>query len=380
MSSLIAISAQSGTVNANSQDGTPLGTYNDNYVDAFMPVKTNSATTGSASSTPPTQEIENTGEDAAKKFNAHIKEIYYGGSVTKAQTDPSIAYYLDRFRLIKSTNPVTTAAPFIPANLSITVDGISGIVMGNAFTIPEDRLPASLRGDNLKTKVGFVVVGLTHTLQQNQWLTKIRGQMIRLRDSVEYGGTAQIGTTNQNIVSIPTVITQKVNLQSLNLNADWVSIAFVFIASKEGFLSRPKFDYTKKRAGYGSDNFVTANGEVLDITDNTVFTLADAERTLRYNIQGPYKDAVIRQIGQTQWERLNNRQKASIISYVYNAGPGALKTWGIARAIQTNSSAEQIAVLISRGPITAKNINTGVRTELSALVTRRREEAQLFIS
>ena len=380
MSSLIAISAQSGMVNANSQDGTPLGTYNTNYVDAIMAVKTNSATTGSASSTPSPKEIENTGEDAAKKFNAHVKEIYYGGHVTKTQTDPSIAYYLDRFRLIKSTNPVTTAAPFIPANLSITIDGISGIVMGNAFTIPEDRLPASLRGDDLKTKVGFVVVGLTHTLQQNQWLTKIRGQMIRLRDSVEYGGTAQIGTTNQNIVSIPTVITQKVNLQSLNLNADWVSIAFVFIASKEGFLSRPRFDYTRKRAGYGSSNFVTANGEVLDVTDNTVFTLADAERTLRYNIQGPYKDAVIRQIGQTHWERLNNRQKASIISYVYNAGPGALKTWGIARAIQTNSSAEQIAVLISRGPITAKDINTGVRTELSALVTRRREEAQLFIS
>ena len=42
--------------------------------------------------------------------------------------------------------------------------------MGNAFTIPEDRLPASLRGDDLKTKVGFVVVGLTHTLQQNQLL------------------------------------------------------------------------------------------------------------------------------------------------------------------------------------------------------------------
>lgn len=380
MSSLIAISAQSGTVNANSQDGTPLGTYNDNYVDAFMPVKTNSATTGSASNTSSTQEIENTGEDAAKKFNAHIKEIYYGGSVAKAQTDPSIAYYLDRFRLIKSTNPVTTAAPFIPANLSITVDGISGIVMGNAFTIPEDRLPASLRGDNLKTKVGFVVVGLTHTLQQNQWLTKIRGQMIRLRDSIEYGGTAQIGTTNQNIISIPTVITQRVNLQSLNLNADWVSIAFVFIASKEGFLSRPRFDYTRKRAGYGSSNFVTANGEVLDVTDNTVFTLADAERTLRYNIQGPYKDAVIQQIGQAQWERLNTRQKASIVSYVYNAGPGALKTWGIARAIQTNSSAQQVAVLISRGPITAKDIRTGIRTELSALVTRRREEAQLFIS
>ena len=53
--------------------------------------------------------------------------------------------------------------------------------MGNAFCVPENRLPASLRGFDGNTKVGFVVVGLTHTLENNQWLTKIRGQMIKLR-------------------------------------------------------------------------------------------------------------------------------------------------------------------------------------------------------
>lgn len=87
---------------------------------------------------------------------------------------------------IKSDDGITVAAPFIPANLSLTLDGISGIIMGQAFTIPESRLPLSLRGDGNYTKVGFIVVGLTDTIQNNQWLTKIRGQMIKLRDTTNY--------------------------------------------------------------------------------------------------------------------------------------------------------------------------------------------------
>jgi murein DD-endopeptidase MepM/ murein hydrolase activator NlpD len=80
---------------------------------------------------------------------------------------------------------ITSAAPFIPAELEMTLDGISGIIMGNAFTIPQNRLPLSLRGKDGLAKVAFIVTGLTHTIQNNEWLTKIKGQMIKLREQVK---------------------------------------------------------------------------------------------------------------------------------------------------------------------------------------------------
>ena len=63
--------------------------------------------------------------------------------------------------------------------------------MGNAFTKPEDRLPLTLRGPDGKTKVGFIVVGLQHMIENNEWITKIRGQMIKLRDPANIIGAAE---------------------------------------------------------------------------------------------------------------------------------------------------------------------------------------------
>lgn len=213
MSSMIAISAQSGGQTANSQDATPVGTYNTNYDDAFMTVKLNSLTTGSAITTDTAkqqaneeQKRLNTLEEAVKKFNEHVTQVYKNGYVSKAQIPPAVAYYIDRFRTVKALDPATTAAPFIPANLSLTMDGISGILMGNAFTIPEQRLPASLRGTDGYTKVGFTVVGLSHTLEGNQWLTKVRGQMIKLRDPVTTTKTATVTGTNES--QLPTAESQ----------------------------------------------------------------------------------------------------------------------------------------------------------------------------
>ncbi len=208
MSSMIAISAQSGGQTANAQDASPIGTYNTNYEDAFMTVKLNSVTTGSAITTETAkqqaeqaQERLNTLEDAVKRFNQHVKQIYSNGYVSKAEIPPAVAYYIDRFRTLKALDPATTAAPFIPANLSLTMDGISGMLMGNAFTVPEQRLPASLRGTDGYTKVGFTVVGLSHTLEGNQWLTKVRGQMIKIRDSVAATKTATVA--GENVSKLP---------------------------------------------------------------------------------------------------------------------------------------------------------------------------------
>lgn len=199
ISNQIAISAQANTGSVNSTDYSPFSYLNISSVsfqDSFKPRISDSATTTKIQ-TQTTKGSDANDLSQAQQFNTHVLSIYYGGEyVSKNRINMATNYYIEGMSKVKSTNPITVAAPFIPANLSLTLDGISGITMGNAFTIPEDRLPASLRGDDYQTKVGFIVVGLTHTIDQNQWLTKIRGQMIRLRDNISYGTPTTLQQSN----------------------------------------------------------------------------------------------------------------------------------------------------------------------------------------
>lgn len=210
MASMIAISAQAETGSQNSKDQTPFSYLNPNYVDAYKP-KITDATQGdentnsnqSGNTTKKAKEGNND-LDQANQFNKHILNVYNGANgkpIAKDKIDFATNYYIERISKVKAKDKITQSAPFIPANLSLTIDGIAGIVMGNAFTIPEDRLPASLKEDDGQTKVGFVVVGLTHILENNQWLTKIRGQMIRLRDYADYGAAQQIAEVQGSFAS-----------------------------------------------------------------------------------------------------------------------------------------------------------------------------------
>jgi hypothetical protein len=204
MSAMIAISAQSGTQVANGINASPIGTYNINYQDSFMAIKQDASSGSIGKTKTQLQAIQDTNNEAAIKFNTYVKSVYYDGRVPTSQTNFATKYYQDRLTTKKGTDLVTQASEFIPANLSITLDGISGIVMGNAFAIPENRLPASLRGTDGFSKVGFVVVGLTHILENNQWLTKIRGQMIKLREKL--GGATTATLSNSGTFKYSTAI------------------------------------------------------------------------------------------------------------------------------------------------------------------------------
>lgn len=376
MASVIAISAQAGVGSANSSDYSYLSYLNVNFVDAYKPKITDSTENVKSPTADVTGSVANDLNQAIQ-FNAHVLSLYYGLEyVLKPRVESATNYYINQMAGVKSTDGITVAAPFIPANLSLTIDGISGIVMGNAFTIPENRLPISLRGTGDTTKVGFVVVGLTHTIENNQWLTKIRGQMIRLRDSTEYSAPAATKRiqTAFPLEGVTTPTAEGSTGVVVNTNQDWVGIAYDFIASKEGFLSQAKFDVNAYRGGYGSDFIVREDGSLEKVTSTTTFTRADAERTLKQIIVTRFQFDVIGQIGQDKWNSLNDKQKAALVSYAYNAGGGALKTWKIAQAIKANSSPQQIAQLIQAGPITAKG------EVLEGLVTRRKDEARLYLS
>jgi hypothetical protein len=223
MSNVIAISGQSNTDSVNSTDHSSLSWLNSNFQDRYKPKISDSSNTNSQNSSNNTTEEDRKKQEqdankAAHEFNEYIVSIYNGRPISEKTVSTAVNYYINGIAQVKSKDRITLAAPFIPANLNITIDGIGGIIMGNAFTIPENRLPLSLRGQggvDRNTKVGFVVVGLTHTLDNNQWLTKIRGQMIKLRDSIDYGSTAALKDLQNTFIAAPTnVIPANVTIPS----------------------------------------------------------------------------------------------------------------------------------------------------------------------
>ena len=69
----------------------------------------------------------------------------------------------------------------IPTKLSLIVDGIGGIIIGNMFRIPDRMLPTGYKGDKgTGTKIGFLVTELKHSIQNNDWTTTINCQYIIL--------------------------------------------------------------------------------------------------------------------------------------------------------------------------------------------------------
>lgn len=203
LGSMIAISAQAATGSVNSTDPSSLSWLNRNYQDRFKPyitdasaAPTGGSTKSNSTETKPTDE-ENNDIKVSTLFNTHVKSIYSDLTLDVNKIDSARNYFINQMSDLKSNSLQTSAAPPLPADLEITMDGIAGIYMGNAFLIPENRLPLTLRGTIGNPNVGFVVAGLTHTISENQWLTKVRGQMIRLRDVKSIEAQTQVEKIKQ---------------------------------------------------------------------------------------------------------------------------------------------------------------------------------------
>lgn len=157
---------------------------------------------------------------------------------------------------------------------------------------------------------------------------------------------------------------------------DWVSVTANYVAKKENFRDKPKLDEGTLRAGYGTDK-ILVNGSLKTVTSDTVFTKQIAKDTLVYQIKNTYAKQIEKDLGSSNWNKLNKYQKAALISLGYNAGSGYIgsRDYGleIKEAI-SNSDFKAAAQGILNGPITGKKSGF-----LPGLVSRREDEARLFL-
>ena len=202
LASMIAISAQAATGSVNAKDHSSLSYLNANFQDRYKPYVQDASNGDAGANNNSKAKVQEEDNDfkAAKTLNTHVRNTYFDLNITPDNIELAKNYYIERMSKVKSEDKNTYAAPFIPAEVEMTLDGISGIIMGNAFTIPQDRLPLSLRGENGLAKIAFIVTGLTHTIQSNEWLTKIKGQMIKLRENVKITKSSTIVGQLQSMI------------------------------------------------------------------------------------------------------------------------------------------------------------------------------------
>jgi LAS superfamily LD-carboxypeptidase LdcB len=87
----------------------------------------------------------------------------------------------------------------IPTALSLEMDGIGGIIIGNMFRIPNDLLPRGYKGDGAgPARIVYLVTRLGHSIQNNDWITKIDAQFTVL-DEPKRGVD---GETYKKIISV----------------------------------------------------------------------------------------------------------------------------------------------------------------------------------
>ena len=177
-----------------------------------------------------------------------------------------------------------------------------------------------------------------------------------------------------------------VDLGDLDLSADWITIAAKFIGKNEGFTERATWDVNAYRLGFGTENIIGSDGKIRKVLPDPSYhkqtgekipangdrtTVEAALKMLQYEVADTFKKRLVGnfdyQIPEATFNSLNDRQKAALISYVYNVG--SLRV-GIATALKAGNLSSA-AAQIQAGPVTPEQYREG-------LTRRRNEEATLF--
>ena len=183
MSQMIAFSSQAGNLGSQNTDSSGLGDTNVRLIDRIIPEKV--TVSGNSVSTISNQEPDKdkkqgADQDAAKIFDNSIKTIYQDGEYIKTEINTLRIYYSTATNRLKAQKDGTKARQVLPISINITTDGISGMSLLEGFTVPKDVLPSQYLNSKGENRVGFAIAGLNHTIENNQWVTAIRGQMINI--------------------------------------------------------------------------------------------------------------------------------------------------------------------------------------------------------
>jgi hypothetical protein len=247
LANILAISANSDAENqaTSGKNGSDFGAYNLHYKDRYKPTTTGINDTKVKDKEQKTA-TTNTEQETAKQFDEAIRNFYQMASNSEGFVSQATNYYIERMAKVKNEDPGARASAMIPVSLNFSTDGISGLNMGQAFTIDEELLPYNYRKnrnilgkkDHINT-VGFVVVGLDHDISNNRWISNVRANMIYLKDRNDYTGSIKDITSTTGLIVVPDYDVHGFgNVQQTN----YVAAAPEAKLAAEKYLGRPMTD------------------------------------------------------------------------------------------------------------------------------------------
>jgi hypothetical protein len=182
-SSIVAIGAQTGGGQLGLENDTMVG-FNQGVKDRLKPKMSAMNTTSADDST--AIQLENLLTNLTPIYD-FISDM--GGWEADFENNDSGKYegalrdVIAIFRSL-SKNPIKFKA-IIPTKLSLEIDGISNLIIGHMFNIHPDLLPKGYKteGDTeAGRRLGYILTGIGHTINDNGWTTKLEGQTIILED------------------------------------------------------------------------------------------------------------------------------------------------------------------------------------------------------
>jgi hypothetical protein len=175
-SSMVAISAQSDAGRLG-LDNSTLVSYNKGVTDRMIAKKDSPL-----ASTEINEQLNNFISSLAVLANRYLKPLFppSGPGTYNANESDSYSNALrDVINFISSIkNSDNKDKGFIPTQISLTIDGIAGWVIGNLFKVDETFIPKYYKRD--KGKSGYIVTKIGHQVENNSWTTTIKGYPFNL--------------------------------------------------------------------------------------------------------------------------------------------------------------------------------------------------------
>lgn len=173
MAAMATISAQAGG-NIVGENATGLSKLNYGLEDRIVTTKLDKssiegAKTGNES---PESLFNNTIQSVQKEVNQLYKKRFYAkDSVSSLRSNNrDIALYLTGNEALKEKMP---SPFFIPFNLKLDMQGLSGMRNYERFSITETVLPYSYRSGDQGGVIDFLIKGISHRISNNTWTTSL---------------------------------------------------------------------------------------------------------------------------------------------------------------------------------------------------------------
>ena len=317
-------------------------------------------------------------EKVAQKLFDHIYKIYsLDELVDPSAMNSLLKTFNDTSNIQQKYYKDKNSTLLIPLDISLKIDGITGIMPYNAFLLPKNRLPLRYQ----TSSIAFIIFSIDHEFESNQWNTILKGQLIyrngvninddrpkrggidlppsttrnaeQPRESTTYGGKVPIGFIGPDFTvpkgekleedttsSTNTTETGEENQSTNPFQRDPtpasiptdIQTAIPFIKDQESNTGAqikaykdPDFTVSagfKWRIGWGSDTITTDGGSPRTVKEGDVITQSQADADLERRLKTEFKPKVIATCAANgvNYDSLDTPVKVVFIDCAYNYG------------------------------------------------------------